>query len=29
MRCEERVALAIKKPGALIYGDFDAALAAG
>lgn len=27
MRCEERVALAIKKPGALIYGDFDAALA--
>lgn len=22
MRCEERVALAIKKPGALIYGDF-------
>lgn len=29
MRCEERVALAIKKPGALIYGDFDTALAAG
>lgn len=28
MRCEERLALAIKKPGALIYGDFDAALAA-
>jgi len=28
MRCEERVALAIKKPGALIYGDFDTALAA-
>jgi HK97 family phage major capsid protein len=26
MRCEERLALAIKKPGALIYGDFDAAL---
>ncbi|MDB5733230.1 MAG: nucleoid-structuring protein [Variovorax sp.] len=22
MRCEERVALALKKPGALIYGDF-------
>ncbi|MBB5684306.1 phage major capsid protein [Sphingobium boeckii] len=22
MRCEERVALAVKKPGALIYGDF-------
>jgi HK97 family phage major capsid protein len=28
MRCEERLALAIKKPGALIYGDFDTALAA-
>ncbi len=28
MRCEERLALAIKRPGALIYGDFDAALAA-
>jgi HK97 family phage major capsid protein len=26
MRCEERLALAIKKPGALIYGDFDTAL---
>jgi HK97 family phage major capsid protein len=22
MRCEERIALAVKKPGALIYGDF-------
>lgn len=28
MRCENRLALAIKRPGALIYGDFDAALAA-
>jgi HK97 family phage major capsid protein len=28
MRCEERLAQAIKKPGALIYGDFDTALAA-
>lgn len=28
MRCEERLALAIKKALALIYGDFDAALAA-
>jgi HK97 family phage major capsid protein len=28
MRCEERVALAIKRPAALIYGDFDVALAA-
>lgn len=28
MRCEERLALAIKKPGALIYGDFNTALAA-
>jgi hypothetical protein len=27
MRCEERLALAIKKPGAMIYGDFDTALA--
>ena len=28
MRCEERVALAVKRAAALIYGDFDAALAA-
>lgn len=28
MRCEERLALAIKKALALIYGDFDTALAA-
>lgn len=28
-RCEERLGLAIRKPGALVYGDFAAALAAG